>query len=54
MENEAFYKMQALQARRVAERLGDDDARRAWLEIAEHYDALAESARTFQTCWKPN
>ncbi len=53
MNDEAFYKTQAQEARKTAEQATNDEHRRAWLEIAEDYEALADSVRSFLTRWKP-
>jgi hypothetical protein len=49
MQDEAFYKAQAQEARKLADRVLDPDIMESWLQIAEAYDSLAAAARFFQT-----
>jgi hypothetical protein len=47
MKDEAFYKANAREARKAADRVVDPVLTRSWLQIAEDYDALADAVRVF-------
>ena len=49
MRDEAFYKERAREARKLAEQARDMDLRQVCLQIAQDYDALADTAGSFQT-----
>jgi hypothetical protein len=49
MKDEAFYKAQAEEARKLAKQLHNLDLVQSWLQIAEAYETLAAAARSSQT-----
>ena len=49
MKDEDFYKEQAREARKLADQSRDDNLRRAWLQIADDYERLANAAASMQT-----
>jgi hypothetical protein len=48
MKDEAFYRERAREARRLAAASPDVETRMSWLDIAEDYYALADSAKSVQ------
>jgi hypothetical protein len=51
MQDEAYYRSQAEDARKLADRASDPDVMESWLTIADAYDALAAAARSSQVRW---